>query len=82
MDRNNRKWNQIYVRIEERKINTTEEIYQYQSVVASKNAIITEIQALKGEKVKNINDYVKKGDTIISGYITLPNNTTGITMAK
>ena len=70
------------VRIEERKINTTEEIYQYQSVVASKNAIITEIKALKGEKVKNINDYVKKGDAIISGYITLPNNTTGITMAK
>lgn len=70
------------VRIEERKINTTEELYQYQSIVSKKNAIITEIKAEKGEKVKAVNDYVKKGDTIISGYITLPNNTTSITMAK
>lgn len=70
------------VRIEERKINTTDEIYRYQSIVATKNSIITSIKAEKGEKVKNINDYVKKGETIISGYITLPNNTTSITMAK
>lgn len=70
------------VRIEERKVNTTDELYQYQSIISKKNAIITEIKAEKGEKVKAINDYVKKGDTIISGYITLPNNTTSITMAK
>lgn len=70
------------VRIEERKVNTTDEIYKYQSIVATKSAILTEVKATKGEKVKNVNDYVKKGDTIISGYITLPNNTTSITMAK
>lgn len=70
------------VRIEERKVNTTDEVYRYQSITATKSAIITEIKAQSGEKVKNINDYVKKGDTIISGYITLPNNTTSITMAK
>lgn len=70
------------IRVEERKVNKNKEIYQYQSIVSTKNAIITEIKAIKGEKVKNINDYVKKGDTIISGYITHPNNTTSITMAE
>ncbi len=70
------------VRIEERKVNTEDEIYQYQSIISKKDAIITEIKATQGEKVKNVNDYVKKGDTVISGYITLPNNTTKTTMAK
>lgn len=70
------------VRIEERKVNTKDEVYRYQSIISKKEAILTKIKAIKGEKVKNINDYVKKGDTIISGYITLPDNTTKITMAK
>ena len=70
------------VRIEERKVNTEDEIYRYQSIISKKDAIITEIKATQGEKVKNVNDYVKKGDTVISGYITLPNNTTKTTMAK
>lgn len=70
------------VRIEERKVNTKDEVYKYQSIISKKDAIITKIKATQGEKVKNVNDYVKKGDTVISGYITLPNNTTQITMAK
>lgn len=70
------------VRIEERKLNNEEEKYQYQSIVATKSAIITEVDAISGEIVKNINDYVKKGDTIISGYITHPNNSQTPTMAK
>lgn len=70
------------VRIEERKVNTEDEVYRYQSIISKKDAIITEIKATQGEKVKNVNDYVKKGDTVISGYITLPNNTTKTTMAK
>lgn len=70
------------VRIEERKVNTKDEVYRYQSIISKKEAILTQIKAIQGEKVKNINDYVKKGDTIISGYITLPDNTTKITMAK
>ena len=70
------------VRIEERKVNTKDEVYRYQSIISKKEAILTQIKAIQGEKVKNINDYVKKGDTIISGYITLPDNTTKLTMAK
>lgn len=70
------------VRIEERKLNKEEEPYQYQSIVATKSAIITEVDATSGEIIKNVNDYVKKGDTVISGYITHPDNSKTPTMAK
>lgn len=70
------------VRTEERKINKTEKNHQYQNIVAKKNAVITKIKAYQGEKVKVVNDYVKKGDVIISGYITHPDNTQTPTIAK
>lgn len=70
------------VRVEERKLNEETEEFQYQSIVSKKNAVLVRIDALRGEKVKNINDYVTKGDTVISGYITLPNNTQVATMAE
>lgn len=70
------------VRVEERKLNQEEEMFQYQSIVSKKSAVLVQVDAVSGEKVKNVNDYVTKGDTIISGYITLPNNTTVATMAK
>lgn len=70
------------VRVEERKLNQEEEEFQYQSIVSKKSAVLVQVNAVSGEKVKNINDYVKKGDTVISGYITLPNNSTVATMAK
>lgn len=70
------------VRVEERKLNEQEKNFQYQSIVSKKNAVLVEIDAIRGEKVKNLNEYVKEGDTIISGYITLPNNTKVKTMAE
>ena len=70
------------VRTDERKINKTKKNHQYQNIVAKKNAVITKIKAYQGEKVKVVNDYVKKGDVIISGYITHPDNTQTPTMAK
>lgn len=70
------------VRVEARKLNTKKEVYQYQHIVSRKNAVITRIDASVGEKVKFVNDYVKKGDVIISGEILLPNNTKVPTMAK
>ena len=33
-------------------------------IISSKDAIIKDIDAISGEIVKNINDYVKKGETI------------------
>ena len=70
------------VRVEERKISTTKKNNNYQSIISKKNAIITLINATKGEKVKEVNNYVKKGETIISGYITHPDNTITMTSAK
>lgn len=70
------------VRVEERKLNQEEKTFQYQSIVSKKSAVIVEIDAVRGEKVKQVNDYVKAGDVVISGYITLPNNTKVATMAE
>ena len=64
------------VRVEERIINKKEDSDKIYDIVASKNAVIKRIVANSGEKVKNINTYVKKGETIISSQITLPNSTT------
>ncbi len=69
------------VRVEERKINKKDLTSNYQNIISTKSSVITEIIAYSGEKVKNINDYVKKGDVIISGVITLPDGTTSLTKA-
>lgn len=61
------------VRVEERKINNEIKEKVYQNIVSRKEGIITSIKAIRGEKVKFVNDYVKKGDIIIAGYVTLPN---------
>lgn len=62
------------IRVEERKLNEEEDEYRYQSIVSKKDAVISRVDAIRGEKVKEVNDYVSKGDTVISGYITKPDN--------
>ena len=62
------------VRVEERIINKKNNDNKIYEIVASKNAIIKRIDAISGEKVRTINTYVKKGDIIVSSYITKPNN--------
>lgn len=57
------------VRVELRKINEKEEQLENRNIVAKKDAIIKEIKATSGQIVKEINNYVKKGDIIISGDI-------------
>ena len=57
------------VRVEERKIPKREEKNIYQDIIATKNAVIMKIEAESGTIIKKINDYVKKGDIIISGKI-------------
>ncbi len=63
------------VKYVERKQSTKESSYDYQSIVASKDAIITNIKAYNGEKIKNINDYIKKDEVIINGIIEKPDGT-------
>ena len=48
------------IRLVERKKPISKEEYTYQSIAASKDAIITSIDAYSGEKVKKVNEYVKK----------------------
>ena len=70
------------VRLVERKKETKQNEYQYQSIVASKDATITSIKAYSGEKVKQVNEYVKKGNVIISGILIKPDGTNLYTKAK
>jgi similar to stage IV sporulation protein len=57
------------IKVEERKLRSEESAYIYQDIVSNKNAIIMSVEATEGEIVKRKNDYVKKGDIIISGKI-------------
>jgi len=59
------------IKLELRKINNIVTDYKYQDIVATHDAVIKKITAKSGVKVKEINEYVKKGDTIISGSIYL-----------
>ena len=58
-----------YIRLLERKINNNVNVDKYQNIIAKKNAVITEIKSSSGEIIKKINDYVNKGEVIISGKI-------------
>ncbi len=58
------------IKVEERVINSPKDEELPHNVVAKKDGIILKIQASKGEVRKKVNDYVKKGDIIISGLIT------------
>ena len=62
------------VRVEERIINKEQIDTTPMDIIDLKDAIIKDIDATSGEVVKNINDYVKKGDTIITGQIKLYEN--------
>lgn len=62
------------VRVEERIINRDIDDSKRYDIVASKNAVIKSITAQSGEKNKEVNNYVKKGEVVISSNITMPNN--------
>ena len=58
------------VRVEERIIKKEREECQNRHVIAKRDGLIMQITSSHGEIKKAINDYVKKGDIIISGIIT------------
>ena len=70
------------VKLVERKKEPSLKEYEFQSITASKDAIITTIKATSGEKIKEINEYVKENDTIVSGIITKPDNSLVYTRAR
>ena len=71
-----------YVRVLERIIRKDDKKEEYHDVVAKKNAIIKEIKASNGQVIKKINDYVNKGDVIISGKIMKNDEVKSVVNAK
>ncbi len=57
------------INVEERKKNNAKINKEEQSIIAKKSGRILEIHASHGEILKKKNDYVQKGDVIISGII-------------
>lgn len=69
-----KKGTKYIVRVEERIINNVPDNNNIYDIVASKGAVIKSIYAKSGEKIRDVNTYVKKGDIVISSKIILPNN--------
>lgn len=64
-----RKGSKLIVKLTERKLNEIKKEEKNRHIVASKNGIIKKIEASSGVIVKEVNDYVVKGDIIVSGDI-------------
>ena len=60
----------LNVRIEERIITDTTKEDKVCDLVATKSGVINDILVSEGEVRVNINDYVREGDTLVSGIIT------------
>ncbi len=63
------------VRLEIREINSQKENTTERNIIAKKDAIIRNVEAKSGEIIRNTNDYVNKGDVVISGEIKLNEET-------
>ena len=61
------------VRVETRIIKEKEQQPNNRNIIAKKDAIIKKIEAEQGQIIKEINNYVKKGDIVISGNIYVEN---------
>ena len=64
-----KKGSKLIVRVTERKLNPKKETLENRHIVAKKSGIIKKIEASSGVIMKKINDYVSKGDIIVSGDI-------------
>ena len=64
-----RKGSKLIIKVVERKINNAKEDNNPRHIIARKSGIITKIDASSGVILKQKNDYVEKGEIIISGDI-------------
>lgn len=62
------------IRYESRIKNNINEKTPLRHIIAKKDCIIRDMNIFSGQIVKDIDSYVKKGDIIVSGYITLNGN--------
>lgn len=70
------------VRLELRELKSEPKVNENRNVVAKKSAIIKKIEAKSGEIVKNVNEYVQKGDVVITGEIKLNNELKSVISAE
>lgn len=70
------------VKVEERKIKKNENNNNLSNIVMSKSGVLKKVLANSGEKTKELNTFVSKGDTVISGIIAKPNGEMIYTNAK
>ncbi len=64
-----RKGSKLIVKVTERRMNKKEEDNEPRHIVAKKSGIITKVEASNGVIMKKKNDYVSKGEIIVSGDI-------------
>lgn len=69
------------IRAEERKLIDYNMDNTYQDIVSTKDAVVKKVIASNGVVIKKINDYVKKGEIIISGSIYLNESLKGMVKA-
>ena len=70
------------VRVEERTIVKKDENNTPRNIIAAKDGVLKKVIAEKGDIVKDMNDYVKKGDMIINGELIFNEKVTGKVRAE
>ena len=70
------------VRVEERTLVKKDENNTPRNIIASKNGVLKKVIAEKGDIVKDMNEYVKKGDMIINGELIFNEKVTGKVRAE
>lgn len=70
------------VELTERKIKSVPNKEKVSNIVAKKDALIKKIITTKGVKMKNVNEYVKKGEVLISGEIKKEEELKDIVVSK
>lgn len=70
------------VRVEERTIVKEEKSNTPRNIIAAKDGVLKKVIAEKGDIVKDMNDYVKKGDMIVNGELIFNEKVTGKVRAE
>ncbi len=70
------------VRVEERTIVTKDDNSTPRNIIAKKDGVLKKVIAEKGDIVKDMNDYVKKGDLIVNGELIFNDEVKGKVRAE
>lgn len=65
------------IRVEERELAKKNKDTKPRNIVAKKDVVLKKVNASKGDIIRNTDDYVKKGDVIVSGEVMLNEKSMG-----